>query len=72
MRHGLFRSSSSNFGDVLGAIGPVASAVELALVALVLWLSAILDAMALSSAVETLVVSRRRTPFALSFLLLIP
>ena len=45
---------------------------ELALVTLVLRLSAILDAVTLSSAVETLVVSWWHIPFALSFLLLIP
>ena len=45
---------------------------ELALVALVLRLSAVFDAVALGSAVETLVVPWRRIPFALSFLLLIP
>ena len=45
---------------------------ELALVALVLRLLAVLDAMTLDSAVETLVVSRQCIPFAFAFLLLIP
>ena len=45
---------------------------ELALIALVLRLSAILDAMTLNPTVEILVVSWRHIPFALSFLLLIP
>ena len=48
------------------------SSMELALTTLVLQLSAILDAVALDSAVETLVVSQQHIPFALSFLLLIP
>ena len=68
----LLHGRSSNFSDVLGAVGPVTSSVELALVALVLWLSAVLDAMPLGSTVETLVVSWQHIPFALSFLLLIP
>ena len=46
--------------------------VELALGALVLRLTAILDAVAFGSAVETLVVSWRRVSFTLAFLLLIP
>ena len=71
MCHSLLHSRGSNFGDILGAIGPVTSSMELALSALVLWLSAVLDAMILGPAVETLVVSRY-IPFALSFLLLIP
>ena len=45
---------------------------ELALAALILWLSAVLDAVAFGPAVETLVVSWQHIPFALSFLLLIP
>ena len=49
----------------------MASSMELALVALVLRLSAVLDAVTLDSAVETLVVLWRHIPFALSFLLLI-
>ena len=68
---GLFHGRNSNFGNVLGAVGPVASSMELALIALVLQLSAVLDAVTLSSAVETLVVPQH-VPFALSFLLLIP
>ena len=48
------------------------SSVELALGALVLWLSTVLDAMTLGSAVEALVVSWWCISFALSFLLLIP
>ena len=72
VRRGLFRGRNSNFGHVLGAVGPMTSSVELALVALVLQLLAILDAMTLGFTVETLVVSQRRISFALSFLLLIP
>ena len=71
MCHGLLRGGGLNFGDILGAVRPMASSVELALIALVLQLSAIFEAMALDSAVETLVVSWWRIPFALSFLLLI-
>ena len=52
--------------------GAVTSSMKLALVALVLQLSAILDAVTFSSTVETLVVSWQCVPFALSFLLLIP
>ena len=48
------------------------AAMELALVALILRLSAVLDAMAFGSAVETLVVSWWRISLALSLLLLIP
>ena len=48
------------------------TSMELALVALILWLSAVLDAMAFSSTVETLVVSWRRVSLALTHLLLIP
>ena len=72
MHCGLLGSRSPNFGNVLGAVGPVTFPMELALGALVLQLSAILDAVALDSAVETLVVSQQHIPFALSFLLLIP
>ena len=50
----------------------MSASVELALVALILWLLAILDAMAFGSAVETLVVSWWRISLALSLLLLIP
>ena len=46
--------------------------VELAFVALVLQLLAVLDAMTLGSTVETLIVSWQHIPFALSFLLFIP
>ena len=48
------------------------ASMELALGALVFQFSAILDAMAFDSAVETLVVSWRRVSFTLAFLLLIP
>ena len=48
------------------------ASVELAFVALVLWLSAVLDAVAFGSAVETLVVLWQRVSFTLSLLLLIP
>ena len=48
------------------------ASMELALAALVLQLSAVLDAMALGSRIETLVVSWRRVSFTLSLLLLIP
>ena len=71
MCHCLLYGGSLNFGNVLGAVGPVASSVELALIALVLWLLAVLDAMTFGSAIETLVVPQY-VPFALSFLLLIP
>ena len=53
---GLFRGRGPDFGDVLGAVGLMTASMELALSALVLRLSAILDAMAFSSAVEALVV----------------
>ena len=69
---GLLRGRGPNFSDILRAVGPVTSSMELALVALVLWFSAILDAVAFSSTVETLVVSWRRVSFTLSLLLLIP
>ena len=72
MCHSLLGSGSSDFGNVLGAIGPVTPSMELALSALVLQLLAILDAMALGSTVETLVVSWWHIPFALSFLLFFP
>ena len=52
----LFRGRGPYFGDVLGAVGPMTASMELALAALVLRLSAVLDAMAFGSAVETLVV----------------
>ena len=45
---------------------------ELALAALILGLSAVLDAVALSPAVETLVVPWQRVSFTLSLLFLIP
>ena len=67
----LFRSRGSYFSDVLGAVGPMTASMELAFVALVLWLSAVLDAVTLRSAVETLVVSWRDS-LAFAFLLLIP
>ena len=57
MRRGLFRSRGSNFGDILRAVGLMAAAVELALSALVLRFSAILDAVAFGATVEALVVS---------------
>ena len=44
-----------NFGDVLGAIDSVSSSMELAFVTLVLWFSAVLDAVAILSAIEALV-----------------
>ena len=72
MCRSLLGSGSSDFGNILGAIGPVTPSMELALIALVLWLSAILDAVAFGSTVETLVVSWWRVPFALSFLLFFP
>ena len=72
MRCGLLRGRGPNFGDVLRAVGSVTSSMELALAALILRLSAILDAMAFGSAVETLVVSWRRASFTLSLLLFIP
>ena len=68
----LLHGRSLNFGDVLRAVGSVTSSMELALAALILWLSAILDAMAFGSTVETLVVLWRRVSFTLSLLLLIP
>ena len=48
------------------------ASMELALTALILWLLAVLDAVALGSAVETLVVSWRRVSFTLTPFLLIP
>ena len=69
---GLLRGRGSNFGDILRAVGLVAATMELVLGALVLWLLAILDAMAFCSAVETLVVSWQRVSFTLAFLLLVP
>ena len=72
MRCGLLRGRGPNFGDVLRAVGSVTSSMELALAALILRLSAILDAMAFGSTVETLVVSWRRASFTLSLLLFIP
>ena len=48
------------------------ASMELALIALVLWLSAILDAMTFGSAVETLVVSWQRVALSFALLLLIP
>ena len=56
----------------LRTIGSVSASMELALAALVFWLSAILDAMAFGSTVETLVVSWRGVSFTLSLLLFIP
>ena len=53
----LLRGRGSNLGDVLGAVGPMTASVELALTTLILWLPAVLDAVALHSTVETLVVS---------------
>ena len=50
----------------------MSTSVELALAALILQFSAILDAMALGSTVETLVVSRWRASLAFTLLLLIP
>ena len=52
---GLFCSGGMNFGDVLGAIDSVSSSMELAFVTLVLWFSAVLDAVAILSAIEALV-----------------
>ena len=72
MCHSLLCGRSPDFGDILGTVGPVTSSVELALVALVLWLLAVLDAMAFSSAVKTLVVSWWHGSLACPFLLLIP
>ena len=48
------------------------TSVELALATLILWLSAVLDAVTFGSAVETLVVSWQKVSFALTLLLLIP
>ena len=68
--HCLFRSGGSYFSDVLRAVGPMTAPMELAFVALVLWLSAILDAVTLHSTVETLVVSWRGSlAFALPVLI---
>ena len=57
VRHCLFRSRDSNLSDILQAVGSMTASVELALAALVLWLSAVLDAVAFSPTVETLAVS---------------
>ena len=48
------------------------ASMELALAALVLWLSAVLDAVAFGPTVETLVVSWWRISLALTLLLFIP
>ena len=50
----------------------MSASMELALAALIFWLSAILDAMAFGSAIETLVVSWRRVSLAFALLFLIP
>ena len=71
--HGrLLHSSGLNLGDILGTVGSMTASVELALTALVLWLSAVLDTMAFGPTIETLVVSWRRTSLAFPLLLLIP
>ena len=72
VHRGLLRSRGPNLCDVLRAAGSVTTSVELALAALILWLSAVFDAVAFSSAVETLVVSWRGVSLALTLLLLIP
>ena len=72
VRHSLLRGGGPDFGNVLGAVSPMTAPMELALGALVLWLSAILDAVAFGSTVETLVVSWRRVSFTLALLFLIP
>ena len=48
------------------------TSMELALITLILWLMAVFDAMSLSPAVETLVVSWRRVSLAFTLLLFIP
>ena len=59
--------------NVLGAASPMTTAVALALVTLILWLAAVLDAVAFLSTVEALVASWGRwlASSAFSFLLLI-
>ena len=59
MRGGLFLSGRADFSDVLRTVAPMSSSVELAFSALVLRLSAVLDAVPLVSAVEALVASWR-------------
>ena len=56
MHCGLFCGGGVNLCDVLGAVGPITTAVELAFATLVFGLAAILDAVTLCSTVETLVV----------------
>ena len=68
----LFGGGGTNLGDVLGAVGPMTTSVELTLVALVLQLLAVFDAVTLSSTVETLVVLWQWVSFSLALLLLIP
>ena len=72
MHRGLLCGRGPNLGDVLGAIGSVTASVEFALSALVLRLSAVLDAVAFGSTVETFGVLWRRVSFTLAFLLFIP
>ena len=69
MHRGLFYSGGTNFSDILGAVSPVTSAMELAFVTLVLGLAAVLDAIAFYSAVETLVVSWGSVALSLPLLL---
>ena len=57
MRGSLFFSRGADFGNVLRTVASVSSSVELAFSALVLWLSAVLDAVPFFSAVEALVAS---------------
>ena len=57
MHCGLFHGGGVNCSDILGAVSPVTSAMELAFIALVLGLVTVLDAVAFYSTVETLVVS---------------
>ena len=70
MRGCLFLSRGADFGDVLRTVVPMSASVELAFTAWILWLSAVLDAVAFFSTVEALVASWRGR-LALALLLLI-
>ena len=70
MRGCLFLSRGADFGDVLRTVAPMSASVELAFAAWILWLSAVLDAVAFFSTVEALVASWRGR-LALALLLLI-
>ena len=70
MGRGLFLSGRADFSNVLRTVAPMSAAVELALLARILRLSAVLDAVTFFSAVEALVASWSGS-FSLAFLLLL-